>query len=283
MDKIAFFSMDIESLYDTFILKDKAKYNEAYSYEEKMIDYLNLLDKYNIKATLFVTITSLNKVKDILKEAIKRGHEVALHGLTHKSPMDMTEIEFINNLKEGKRILETELNTSVIGYRAPMFGIDDNKIELIKKEGFLYDSSDLSFRRAIKSGGIDLESYTKDYDFIHHKDNFYEFSMSKVSAYSSYMPVSGGGYLRLVPWFVYKYYINKFLRKYNSYMFYCHPFETSYSILPKFSGLNKRERMYLSVGRFNYLYKTKKVIKTLIRKKYKFYNLKEYIKMQGNH
>ena len=102
MDKIAFFSMDIESLYDTFILKDKAKYNNTYSYEEKMIDYLDLLDKYNIKATFFVTISSLNKVKDILIDAIKRGHEVALHGLTHKSPLDMTDSEFIYNLREGK-------------------------------------------------------------------------------------------------------------------------------------------------------------------------------------
>ena len=97
------------------------------------------------------------------------------------------------------------------------------------------------------------------------------------------MPISGGGYIRLVPWFVMKYYILKFLRKTDSYIYYCHPFEICYSKLPKLSNINRREWMYMHQGRFNLLRKTKNIIKMLKRKKFDIMNFKEYIeKRQEN-
>lgn len=284
MHNTAFFTMDVESLYDSLALYQKGnQYNQKYSLEENLRYYLDLLEKYNIKATLFVVISSLNKCEGILKEALKRGHEIALHGLNHKSPMDMTDEEFILSIREGKKILEEKFNTKIIGYRAPMFGINEKRIEMLKKEGFIYDSSNLSFHLALKSGGIDLSNYNKCLNLVHEKDNFYEFSLAKVKAYSGHMPISGGGYIRLVPWFVMKYYILKFLRKTDSYIYYCHPFEICYSKLPKLSNINRREWMYMHQGRFNLLRKTKNIIKMLKRKKFDIMNFKEYIeKRQEN-
>ncbi len=286
MDKYAFFSMDVESLYDSLILYNKGNpYNSKYSYEELLKYYIELLDKYNIKATFFVTVTSLPICKDILEKALQNGHEIGLHGLNHRSPMDMTNDEFRESIRQGKKILENVFNTKVIGYRAPMFGINDERIEILKEEGFIYDSSDLSFHLALKSGGISLDSYTKDATLIHHYDYFYEFSLAKVKAYRGHMPISGGGYIRLVPWFVMKYYLLKFFRKTDSYLFYCHPFELCHSILPKLKNINKREWLYIHAGRFNYLRKIKRIIQFLKRKKFKIITFSEYIKakkMQEN-
>jgi len=46
------------------------------------MDILNTLDKYNAKATFFVTCS--DKLEQISKEIIKRGHTIALHTCTHK-------------------------------------------------------------------------------------------------------------------------------------------------------------------------------------------------------
>ena len=46
------------------------------------MDILNTLDKYNVKATFFVTCS--DNLENISKEIIKRGHTIALHTCTHK-------------------------------------------------------------------------------------------------------------------------------------------------------------------------------------------------------
>lgn len=49
---------------------------------EYTMDILNTLDKYNAKATFFVTCS--DKLSKISKEIVKRGHTIALHTCTHR-------------------------------------------------------------------------------------------------------------------------------------------------------------------------------------------------------
>ncbi len=274
--RVAFMTIDVESLFDCELLKDRMKFDPNYSYECYLRDYLSLLDKYNIKATLFLLESSMERIKDVLIEAIKNGHEIALHGKCHTSPFEMTDDEFRNTIKETKAVIEKELNVEIKGYRAPCFGINENKLNIIKELGFKYDSSNLDFHLAKKSGAIDLSSYNKDYMYVASKDDFYEFSLAKVKAYSGHMPVSGGGYIRLVPWFVMKYYIKKYFKTADSYIFYVHPFEIGKGKIPSFKGLNWKERLYLRIGRRQYLKKIEYLIKLLNKKGFKFMTMSEY-------
>ena len=276
MNKIAFMTIDVESLFDSELLKDRLKYDSKYSYECYLKDYIDLLDKYNIKGTLFVLESSINETKDIIKYAISHGHEIALHGKNHTSPFEISDEDFKKEIKDVKERLEKEFNIEIKGYRAPCFGIDENKIKIIKELGFKYDSSNLDFHLAKKSGKINLDSYNKDYQYISSKDGFYEFSLAKVKAYSGHMPVSGGGYIRLVPWFVMKYYIKKFFKNADSYVFYCHPFEIGKGKIPSFKNLNWKEKLYLKIGRKSYLKKIEYIIKLLNKKGFEFKAMKEY-------
>jgi len=276
MNKIAFMTIDVESLFDSELLKDRLKYDPKYSYECYLKDYIDLLDKYNIKGTLFILESSINETKDIIKYAISHGHEIALHGKNHTSPFEISDEDFKKEIKDVKERLEKEFNIEIKGYRAPCFGIDENKIKIIKELGFKYDSSNLDFHLAKKSGKINLDSYNKDYQYISSKDGFYEFSLAKVKAYSGHMPVSGGGYIRLVPWFVMKYYIKKFFKNADSYVFYCHPFEIGKGKIPSFKNLNWKEKLYLKIGRKSYLKKIEYIIKLLNKKGFEFKAMKEY-------
>lgn len=276
MNKIAFMTIDVESLYDSELLKDRMNYDSKYSYECYLKDYIDLLDKYNIKGTLFLLESSIKESKDIINYAIKNGHEIALHGKNHTSPFEQSDEEFEKTIKESKEKIEKEFNVEIKGYRAPCFGIDENKLKIIKKLGFKYDSSNLDFHLAKKSGNVNLDTYNKDHMCVASKDGFYEFSLAKVKAYSGHMPVSGGGYIRLVPWFVMKYYIKKYFKKADSYIFYVHPFEIGKGKIPNIKELNWKERLYLRIGRKQYLRKIEYIIKLLKKKGFEFKAMGEY-------
>lgn len=276
MNKVAFMTIDVESLYDSELLKDRMQYDIKYSYESYLKIYIDLLNKYNIKGTFFVLASSLSKIKDILKYAIDSGHEIALHGLDHTSPFEMTDEDFINHTLKAKELIENELNIKIKGYRAPCFGINDNKLKILKDLGFMYDSSNLDFHLAKKSGNVKLDDFNKEYMCVASKDGFYEFSLSKVKAYSGHLPISGGGYIRLVPWFVIKYYIKKYFKTADSYVFYAHPFELSNGKLPKFKNLNWKEKLYLKIGRKSYIKKIEYLIKLLKKKGFEFKAMGNY-------
>ena len=271
MNKIAFMTIDVESLYDSELLKDRLQYDSKYSYECYLKNYIDLLNKYNIKGTLFLLESSINNSREIIKYAIENGHEIALHGKNHTSPFELTDEDFKNNIISAKNNIEHEFNVEIKGYRAPCFGIDNNKLKIIRELGFKYDSSNLDFHLAKKSGKVDLTDFDKD-----DNNNFYEFSLAKVKAYSGHMPVSGGGYIRLVPWFVMKYYLKKFFRHTDSYVFYVHPFEIGKGKIPNFKDLNWKEKLYLKIGRKTYLKKIEYIIKTLKKKGFEFKAMKDY-------
>ena len=115
--KTAFMTMDVESLYDAQCLTSfDIKYDKRFSMENNASLYIDLLDKYNIKGTFFTVSTSLNVVEDLLKKAAKNGHEIALHGLNHTSPFDITLEEFKKNTISAKKILEENLETNSVHF-----------------------------------------------------------------------------------------------------------------------------------------------------------------------
>lgn len=278
MEKVCFFTIDLESFYDSMCLySKKIKYDANYSYESGLNNYLDLLNKYDVKATIFSLVSSLDNSKDMLTNALNNNHEIALHGLNHDSPLDLDIDTFINNTKLAKEQLEKALNTNIKGFRAPCFGINDEIIEKLKEIGFKYDSSSFNFSLAMKSGKVNIDNYNKINSEIYEKDNFYEFQLAKVKAYNGHIPVSGGGYIRLVPWFVIKYYIKKYLKHNNSYVFYCHPFELIKNKLPKIDSLNWKEKLFLKIGRSSFLKKIEWLIKYLKKKGFTFKRMSDVI------
>lgn len=281
MNKTAFITMDFESLYDAECISNKnLERNESYSCHDGLLIYLDMLKKYNIKATIFVLASSINDITlPYLKRAIDEGHEIALHGYTHKSPLSMSLSEFERNIVLAKEFIKDKLNIEVKGYRAPCFGITNDMIDILRKNDFIYDASNLNFRRAINSGLIDLDNYEQKCDLVFQRDNFFEFNPSgeKMLGYNN-LPISGGGYIRLIPWFIIGHHIKKHLKKHDSYMLYIHPFELISKKLPKIGKVGKRNRMYLTVHRRICKTRINKVFKLLNKYGYKYSKMIDYTK-----
>ena len=95
-------------------------------------EVLNLLDSHNITATFFTTASFALKNKKLLKD-ISKKHEIASHGVDHKT---VTNDSIVNS----KKILEEITGTQIIGFRSPRLQNVDNKI--LCENGYKYNSSE---------------------------------------------------------------------------------------------------------------------------------------------
>ena len=269
--KKAFLTMDVELLEDTGCLKEKGIKTPI-----KMLDgvdeYLNLLDKYQIKSTFFALAYSYEDSKDFLRKIIEKGHEIALHGYYHELP-SVEGDNWKDNVLKAKKELEDKLNIDIVGYRAPSFSLLQNQFDELKDMGFKYDSScqlstiDKDVRK------IDLEGFDKD-GGIFRKDGFYELPLQIYKKF----PISGGGFTRLFPFsFSYRR-IKKYIKDNDCFVFYFHPLEVSKQKMPKFKGLGLLKWLYLHRGRKRYIHKIEKIIKLLLDNGFTFQTCRDGIK-----
>ena len=151
---------------------------DGYSTEEHLDNILNFLDEHRIKATFFAVPEAEGKKMSvrrgyvaILRDAIKRGHEVAQHGLTHDRfeigiPPEMilnlshegparkflagnreklkgehTVEKIRRKLREGRKIIEDAIGMRVDGFRSPALQACANMFVALAEEEYAYDSS----------------------------------------------------------------------------------------------------------------------------------------------
>ena len=267
-EKHAFFTIDVERFTDT-----ECVYKAKQPVKQTMLDglerYIEILDKYNIKATMFVLSDLADEVKEKLKKYIKNGHKIALHGKRHGPPRMMQNEQFKEQILQAKQKLESIFGVSVIGYRAPCFSIDREKLSILEKLGFKYDSSRLDFT-ARHTSYMDMNGFEKIGSEIFEKDGFFEFGISTQKVFGKKFPVSGGGYIRLASWpFIQSLLIRRFKNN-DSYVFYLHPFELSRERRPWIKNLKLYDQYYLNVGILSYPYKIEYIIKKLKKQGYTF-------------
>lgn len=270
MNKSAFITMDVESFFDTSCIKKHGiNPDEKYDCAEEIDKFIDFLNAQNIKATFFVTASFLSRCKDFLKKAIMNNHEIALHCLNHEPVTSKTVTQFEIELKKAKSIIENELNIEIKGFRFPCFEYNNEYFEIIKNNGFLYDSSMV---------GKQLENASILNDSVSYDGQIYEFSLASTKLLFFNANLSGGGYLRLVPWNIGHAKIKKYIKSHNAFVLYFHPFEIHEGNLPKYKELNIFEKLYVKRGRDSYLNKISQVIEELKNEGFDFYTMSEYIK-----
>lgn len=96
------------------------------------IAILDLLEKHQVKATFFCTVTFAENVPDLIKRITESGHELASHGYYHSD--FKTE-----HLLQSKLKLQELSGKEITGYRmARMMPVDEREIE---KAGYMYNTS----------------------------------------------------------------------------------------------------------------------------------------------
>ncbi|MEE0944413.1 MAG: polysaccharide deacetylase family protein [Clostridia bacterium] len=230
--KYAVLSMDVEDWYHLYYFMDKA--DKSYSMLDGFTNYVDLLNERGIKTTFFVLSELAENVKEQLRYAVSCGHEIACHGKTHIRPVDLSLKAFADEISDAKQKLEDIVGREVIGYRAPCYGIDNERYEIVKNIGFKYSSSKMDIKGHPLYGELDLGDFLKTAKGIYEKDDMVEFALSTAKVLGKNIAVSGGGWIRLLPWSpLMKPLIKNYLKDADTYFLYIHPFELSKVKMPE--------------------------------------------------
>lgn len=181
---------------------------------------LFMIKKHGHNATFFTLGCVAERYPELIEQINNEGHEIATHGYLHKPITKMSKEEFEEDLKKSLSILEHVTRRKVIGHRACRFSINQKTawaLDVLKRNGLKYDSSifpaktpEYGVPRApvhpyfISSANIEKNSQNGD---------LIEFPLSVLSIPVLHIniPVAGGFYLRLLPYWL----IRASLRKIN--------------------------------------------------------------------
>jgi peptidoglycan/xylan/chitin deacetylase (PgdA/CDA1 family) len=115
-------------------------------FESGLRGALDLLARRNVSATLFVVAEDVfdARKRTLLREAVRAGHEIASHSLSHGLLTTLDGAGKRREIAESRACLSSELGTEVRGFRAPGFRIDRECLEIVNEAGYAYDSSMLA-------------------------------------------------------------------------------------------------------------------------------------------
>jgi len=191
-------------------------------YEQNTLKVLDLLDESESKASFFVLGWIAERNPDLIGEIARRGHEIASRGYFHRSLKQLTDEEIREDLKKSKDLLETAGNQRVVGYRAAeklSFENDMRQLRILAEEGYAYDASYLPTRKSDRSKRF-------AHQFHHSGNAIWEFPYSTRNMYAGLLPISGGNYLRQIPYTVMRHAVEDWLRRYKEpFVFYFHVWE----------------------------------------------------------
>lgn len=274
--KSFYLTIDLEEWYHLLYFKERTNLKGEDFFIFNLKEILRLLDKYKIKSTFFVLAELAKNHPSIIKEIYAKGHEIACHGLDHDLVSNKTLNQFKSELTEAKSIIEYIINDDVLGYRAPCFSLSDDGLKVLSDLGFKYDSSFIKFSNHKLYGQLKMEGYQRKSDLqLSNEKKFVEFQIPTTKFLGFQIPFSGGGYLRIIPWFLFKRIFKSELSKKMEYQIFLHPFEL-YSgefNLPIKTNLLSQLRFY--INRKKNIFKVEQLIKIALKEGYIFKKMNE--------
>jgi len=102
---------------------------------------LSLLAKYTIRSTWFIPGHTIESFPNEAEAVVAAGHEIAHHGWTHRPPASVNREEEEREIVRGNDAIMRLSGRRARGYRSPSWDLSAHTIELLERNGFLYDSS----------------------------------------------------------------------------------------------------------------------------------------------
>jgi peptidoglycan/xylan/chitin deacetylase (PgdA/CDA1 family) len=101
---------------------------------------LRLLDEYHLPATFFIPGLTADRYPAMVEEVLSRGHEVAHHSYSHRSPTSLSPDEERRDFEQALEAL-ARCGVEPKGHRAALWEATWQTPELVAEHGMEYDSS----------------------------------------------------------------------------------------------------------------------------------------------
>ncbi len=198
-----------------------------YRAEQSTRKLLNLFEEVGVKATFFILGWVARRSPELIREIHRAGHEIACHGMSHQLVYTQTPGTFAAETRESKELLEDLTGAPVLGYRAASWSITRQSLwalDTIHELGFKYDSSVFPIHH--DRYGIPGAPQRPGLIPTPSGAQLVEFPPSTVSLAGMRLPVAGGGYFRLLPFWLTRYGLRRLNhRERQPFIFYLHPWE----------------------------------------------------------
>lgn len=147
-------------------------------FETGMRHFLDFLGANGVRATLFVIARSVRdpRKRPLIDEAVRAGHEIASHSLTHRYLTQLDEAGKRTEIGESKALLEDALGIPVHGFRAPGYRIDRRSLELLAEYDYSWDSSVYPTARYERAVGLPVSVLGSPHEPVRGSD-FVEWPM----------------------------------------------------------------------------------------------------------
>jgi len=217
-----------------------------------VIRTLEILDEYEAKATFFMLGWVAEKFPEVVLLIAERGHEIASHSQYHRLVYNLDRDSFKRDLEKSIANIRAAANVDVRGYRAPSFSIRpemDWVWEVFSECGIEYDSSVFPIRH-------DTYGSPRSPRFAYRISpsehiSILEIPPSTTRILGVNVPVAGGGYLRMFPYWFIRHSVRKLNRSGRAAMLYFHPWELDHHQKRIDAGTKSRVRHYTNLKAFD--------------------------------
>jgi len=214
-------TFDLEYWFESNSIKKYLRGDETDSLSEFINQLLKLLKAKGASATFFISGKVLSQEPQMIKKIHSFGQEIAVHSLDHQ-PLWLKQPDgFEQDLKTVIDQIEKIIGEKPIGHRAANFSLDQNTkwlLPILSNNNIKYDSSIFPFKFPRFLAKIYKKSLygLKSEIFNHYKINFndpiakddqsplIELPISIFHHNNFSLPLTGGIYIRLIPWFIFK-------------------------------------------------------------------------------
>lgn len=272
-------TIDVEDYFQVAALAEAVSRDDwssmEYRVEVNTRRLLNLFDLYGIHATFFTLGWVAERSPALVRQIRDAGHEVASHGYSHRLIYTQTPEVFRAETRKSKQILEDILGEPVTGYRAASYSITAQSrwaLDILYEEGFTWDSSIFP---------VHHDRYgmpgTPRWPHRLMTDKGYElaeFPLSTLKLPGYTLPIAGGGYFRLFPYWFSQWGLGSINRQGQPFVFYLHPWEVD-------PGQPRLEVNWLSRFRhYNNLEVCEQRLKRLLQR-FRFTTMSNVLRRQG--
>ena len=188
---------------------------------------LDLFAARGVHATFFVLGWVAERFPAVVKAIAAAGHEIASHGYSHQLVYLQQPQLFADEPQRSKKLLEDLSGCPVKGYRAASYSITDRSLwalDALVELGFEYDSSIFPVyhdRYGIPGApaGIHVARAPNGGSIV-------EFPLTTARLFRWRLPVAGGGYFRLYPYWLSRLLLGRSVKDTDHpFIFYLHPWE----------------------------------------------------------
>lgn len=278
-DGVDLLTVVLEDYFQVAPLKSVIRTAQWYRFESRVeantLKTLDLLDELGARATFFVVGWIADEVPELIREVVRRGHEVASKGYYHRCIRQLTPDEFRDDLLRSREALEKASGSPVLGYRIAYGGLapaDLWALDVLAQEGFAYDSSLRPTWR--------LYAHEPWRRFVHgHRCGdvtLWELPLSTFSLGGWCLPIAGGNYLRQLPHSVMHRAVARWHRTYDSpFLFYFHVWELDPD-QPRINGAPPRQR----IRQYRNLDKMPEIVRHYLSR-YRFLPIRDYLGLEA--